>query len=265
MVNRKPTNPVIDWGNPITKGLVFDMPLSEGNGSPKDLVYNLTGTLNSGVSWVKTPLGWGLDFDGTSGKLSFTTVGKQNSVDSSTIQVLFKPDTYTSGGNFARLFQKGPNTVGYIELAFDGNSTYLTHQSRYGGTGWPQWIVTAPTLGEYHNVVSTYDGSLNATGMKTWLNFVDPAPVVQTNASGSRDADSTDLTIGNRKLDTARSYDGVVVLARYWDRRLTPEEIKLVTVDPWSIYQKPRRSVFNVSGAVIETINQFRMMMGIGF
>ena len=75
----KPPLPKLDFSNPLTKGLVACYPFFEKGGTKlRDISgKNNHGTLTNmdpATDWVKTPYGYGLDFDGVDGRVIAGTI-----------------------------------------------------------------------------------------------------------------------------------------------------------------------------------------------
>jgi len=239
----KPRIPVINWSHPLAKGLVFDMPATEGGGSPIDIVTKLRGSNNSGVSWIKSPFGNALSYDGSTGKTTFTTIGSQNSLSQLSLQIISYPINKTSGGTFPRLFHKGPDARGYWDFSLDNGIAGFIWQGECTGNSAGQSGNVSLTLSSWYNTICISDGLTTGTGWRHWNNGIEPIYNAAAVGTAPRLADSSALAIGGRTTDTTRAFTGYIALIRFWNRILSPQEIKQLSVNPWIIYRKPMQDL----------------------
>ena len=88
---------------------------------------------------------------------------------------------------------------------------------------------------EWTHVAVTWDGSLNASNARIYLNGQETTYSKTQNASGSRVSDAAEsLKIGNDK-SFARTFDGMIDDVRIFNRALTPKEIQQIAAMPTSL------------------------------
>src|SRR5882724_9700439 len=63
MAKITPRLPVIDWKNPLAKGLVFDVPMFENGGTiAREIASKISGTFNNSPTWSLDRYGQNLNF-----------------------------------------------------------------------------------------------------------------------------------------------------------------------------------------------------------
>lgn len=260
----KPPRPVIDWKNPLTIGLVFDSSLSEGSGLITwDTVQKTKGSLDNGVSWIKSKYGNCLSFDGIDDAVTYNSSGKQSGVLSVSVEALVYP-TGNGESNEGCIIRKGTQVDQYFDIRRDnGQNTFAwrTDYSNNPGWGAPNGLWSA---NEWIHIVVVHK-NINSTASKpifyirgkkyTTYSF----EVVPTGSMGS---DNSNITIGN--IGTIRTWQGYISYVRYWNRALTDSEALLMFSDPWRIYKKSNLDFLSNSIVVQQAIRYYRQMMGIG-
>lgn len=167
--------------------------------------------------------GTAISFNGTSSKVSVTSVAAQNDLTAITVSFWINATNYTSGGGFPRLFHKGPNAVGYIDIS--ANTTQLILNRDYA-TQDEQATWPVPSTGTWHHILIT-DTALTevaSSDFKFYLNNVVQTQATSQSGTGGRAADSSALAIGNRTTDTARGFAGLIDEVRLYNRVLTAVE-----------------------------------------
>ena len=94
-------------------------------------------------------------------------------------------------------------------------------------TGDGTWVTPADsiTLGNWANVVATYDGTSVNNDPKIYINGVSQLVTEKTTPSGSYPADSSlAFRIGNNATPGVRAFDGLLAEIACWNRVLTDEE-----------------------------------------
>lgn len=232
----KPIAPIINWGNPITQGLVFDSPFYEAGGTTARDITNVAdpgSIVASGATWDKGFYGTDLDFSAVASSVNFTTPAKVNTLTKMSYEALFLSRS-AGGGTLGKLFFKG-NTAGapYVLIQQASSATTLEFFANWaGGTG--DWDITIASNTWYH-FVTTYDISSTSNNPLMYLNGVSQT-ITQTGVpAGAAPADTANLYIGN-SASGIRAWDGKIVYGRIWNRILTPGEILALYVNPWRIY-----------------------------
>ena len=225
----KPSLPVLDRSHPLTKGLGACYPFFERGGTTLHDISgrNNQGTLinmNPATTWVRTPYGWGLDFNGID---DFVNCGNNSSLDiisNKTISVLAKIPATT---NYQRMISRaGPNVspwYGYQFIIFnDGKLSYTagypSHDWKFSNTRWDdnKWhlfviIISNGTLTFY--VDGRSDGSV---------------------AIGNGSTGVYDFKIGQWEGNYLK---GTIAAACIWNRGLTNNQIIQLYTDPWALYR----------------------------
>jgi hypothetical protein len=194
-----------------------------------------TGTLQLGPTWVPGKIGTGLNFDGspTGGddKVNAGNGPAVNNLGAMTVAAWINVETVGEAGNPGRIVHKATGTAPVNGWQFcTQGSNQIGFAVDYDGTDLVRTSAAdAITLGSWHHVVVTWDGTNNATNV---LMYVDGTAVgsyaATTNASGNRVNDSgASIYLGNEPNST-RTLDGVLDDVRVYNRVLSPAEIKAI-------------------------------------
>jgi len=240
---KPPSGVQINWGNPLTNGLVFfSIPDKD---HPNNLVApNSLGTLLSSTSYTGTTrLGSGaISTNSTSGGLYYPWTPFMNTLTNYvTILVWLIPTSipaygiilcvpYAAGPSVSPytcvgLQQYASSTSGLLNVGLSGTSRTATSNAGF--------IQTSDTLTCYACTVNTISGavifyrngilwtstSLSGTGSITWTN---QQPVTLLNQSNS--APNTGIA-------------GTTPYAAMWNRVLSSQEMEQLFIDPYSIMQ----------------------------
>jgi hypothetical protein len=257
--------PKINWGNPITKGLVFDAPFSEGAGviaedDAAPLGLDLVGTIvSSGATWVRTPFGNALDFSAAASSVSYTTPSILNTMTVFSIEFLA---LYRSegGGAAGRIIHKVSGSPSRYQINVGHTTTnQFSFNVNYDTTSGFWDVNNFFPANVWSHGVLTYDGSSVSNVPNVYRNGLLQTLVNVTQPVGTWVSDDTNLYIGNRS-DGLRNWDGKISYLRIWNRILTATEARSLYTNPWQIYQKPNFTPYYISPAVvggssIKTIN----------
>lgn len=250
MAYLKPESPIINWGHPLTQGLVFDAPMFEKSGvGTRDLVTGTIGTFTNTPTWTNGALGAGISFTGNdTDRINFVTKAQQNSVHKISVEIWFIMGSGISNGD--RLFHKGSTGVHanrYFQVGeYDGGQMYFAGDWS-GAQG--AWRITAPSTGVLHHIVVTYDDSSTSNDPVVILNGVVQSTTEVVTPSGTRANDSAILYVGNSLTGTTESWTGTIFLTRYWNRILSLGDARSLNQNPWQIYKQPRFSILDVIAA----------------
>lgn len=262
----KPSRPKINWGNPVTKGLVFDAPFWEGAGTfvedDASPLEEVLGILTS-ATWDKNFYGTDLDFSAAASRVQFTTPSAVNALPALSVEVLFYFRSL-GGGSLGRVVNKGPGTgVTTPWFIFTDTGNFLTFSSGYA-TSTDNYRGSASLVANTwnHAIFTITMGIGNAPIL--YFNGVNTSVSRTATGLGAAATDDTNLYIGNR-ADSTRALDGKIAYTRIWNRLLTPTESRSLYVNPWQVYAEPNRTPSFFSPAVVTaTYNAMRMMMGMG-
>lgn len=261
----KPIHPKIDFGNPITQGLVFDAPFYEGSGvsRTKEIITNLDGTIvASGATWDKSFYGNDIDFSAAASSVNFVPPAMMNSMVRMSYEFMFF-SRGSGGGALGKIFQKGnTGNAPYVLIQQSSSATILEFLANWGSTtgNWT-WTIVGSTW--YHLIV-TYDVSSTSNNPIVYLNAV-PQTLTKTGTpTGTAPPDTANMYIGNSAANT-RNFNGKILYGRGWARILTPGEAWSLYSNPWQIYVKPNFLPYYISPVAAATTYQTtRMMMGFG-
>lgn len=227
----KPRLPILNFRNPLTKGLVFDIPLFEGGGTvARELVKRLNGAITA-ATWSNHKSGKCLTFSGTTDKIDipYTT---ENSLITLEISVLRNGD----GGNLLGRMINKTNSITFFSNNSGGQNSYAFSQQFSSGT--EQWEFTRPSTGVWKHIVIVYNSGNTSNTPSIYMDGVlqSLSNTVHT-GSGSAASNTNDYFIGNNST-SIRNWDGKIAYVRLWNRLLSPSEARKLYQDPWCIYRK---------------------------
>ncbi len=162
-----------------------------------------------------------LSFDGQNDVASVPGSTALSPTSQITVEAWINPATVATDKNQDRVVSK----IGSYELTISTGDTGCG----FGTRGTVQWRATIGgvdgricggqlTQGEWHHLAGTYNGS-------TVVLYVDGAAVASATRTGSITANTTALTLGNRK-ELDRALDGGLDEVRVWRRALTQAELQ---------------------------------------
>lgn len=235
----KPIIPIIDWSNPISKGLVLDVEFFERGGQNiQDLVSKVKTTVSGTLSR-------GSDINGAVRVFSRT-------------QYINIPDSTLLD------FTAGCTVHALIKLSnTDPNNTIISKRSAYDATGIPfelncdgqtiSWRVIGSSanqttgninsIGIWYHIVGTWDGA-------TQKLYRDGIELLSQSRSGTITANNATATIGGLPSAGGEQFGGSMSFVRVWNRGLSPSEIKQLYKNPWAHYVNPKP----ILGASVDTI-----------
>lgn len=223
----KPRIPSIDWGNQITKKLIYDLGLFEGAGTKvKNLVGDTKGSIFVGTpTWTVGEYGMGLDFNGTNNNIRtdpdtaiVSSVGQEF-----TMECMFVCDSLP--GSEVIPMSNGADNAGFsisiesstLKVLFNGVARISS------GSGM--------TTGVLYHVFLRHTGGI-VTLFKNGIN-------VGPNSSNNAGSATEGLTLGVQLVDHTnyqRYFDGKIYVARLWERGITEKEIVTLTDNPFALY-----------------------------
>lgn len=238
----KPVPPLINWGHPLAKGLVFDADFFEGGADPKPIdSASKVVPVMTGTAWSIGPYGRNIRFTDSTNIITYTSNSTQNTVPAITIETLVFPTAVNAAGE-SRVIHKGSSSgVKYFDLAlvtgnkFEFAAGFATADDAFDSPA-------VASLSAWYHVVVTYVFGTLGTVPIMYINAV-PQTLTRINGSGAAAADTTELNIGNRTSagGSTKGWVGDICYLRMWNRALTTTEVRQLYVDYWQIYQKPRR------------------------
>lgn len=242
----KPKTLAINWGHPITKGLVFCQPLFECGGIiPQDLVSK-----NKAVAFTNTPL-WHrgilssmVFFNGLATTGPYITTNSppavRNTHQRTYCAMIYK--TGTPAATSGRVIQEGDGNAD--GLCFTDNINLMVLFSKaWSGTA-PSWRWPLPPVNVLTFYIVTYDSSNVANVPQLWANGIKQVLNTSVQPTGTLTFLDSHITIGNINDGVNvgnRTYNGYISDVCKWNRILTDKEVQELSVDPWMMY---RRSSF---------------------
>jgi hypothetical protein len=225
----------IDWGHPLSQGLVFALPLWEGSGlSAQDMGPSILSlAINSASVWASGGQGWGVDCTAVSAG-GLATIGAPLKI--------VNPLTLAVG-----LRWNGTNPTG-VPLVFGlvtNNSTYTSAWRLQGFTGNSAIQLNGPggnsgalatlVAGKDSVFVMTIDaaGSLNA-----YLDGVlQTGPIAAQGGSPAYGATNSGVYIGGSPGNATpqHRYYGAWI----WRQALPRDAASAFSANPWQVYQQP--------------------------
>lgn len=244
---------IINYSNPLTNNLVFDLGFAEGGGTVlRDNVKKNNMTTTGTPGWVTSPMGPGLKLDGSTQYASVPVAVSTKALNYS-IEVWFKLNTVQAAGEKVVIYI-GSDVVGNgvaieldagkLEVLFRGQNLFDTGK-----------VLTAGPIN--HVILSNQSGPLNSV----YLNGV----ITGATSSSSTTAATVQTSIGQDNSNNKRA-DITMYLARAWTRTLSKAEVVSLYTNPYQIYSQPvvRPLVNQPAAAVAATYSTFKTLIGVG-
>lgn len=238
MYSAKPSGPIVNWGDPLTKDLLVCLPISENAGiylnNQGSSFLNPTPTLNGGYSWVKGIAGPAINLNGSSAyvllKSGFILGGLLNS----SVSMWFNTSTTTDASMFydERSTVSG-NDIWRIEVNISGNGFVRFTYRDDAGTLSQITGTKVINDGKWHHLVLTKAG----TAVKT---YIDGVLDLNSSVTGTDNFTNTSVQSVLGKDPLASGFlNGKEDNVLLYNRTLTHNEAKQLFVNPWRIYQQP--------------------------
>lgn len=149
------------------------------------------------------------------------------------------------GGGYGRLMQKGSSISGEEAIWYDVGYQRPIYQ-RYNTAGTrlcDVYIAEAGLMnGAFHTLVISQDGTVSAPIVL--LDGVQQTTSAYGSSAGNA-ANNTDAFVLGNRPDGARGWDGVIALAARLPRaNYSLEELRRISLNPWSILQPDSRRMF---------------------
>lgn len=196
-----------------------------------------------------------LDFDGVddSVELSYSTHGTLR-----TYSFHFWYDTKGENSE-GRLFDKRVSAATDVEIiSFFSNAGIFpfSYRRRWSGGQGAWQLDTDPTASAWHVGAITYDAGATTNDPVWWLDGSKPAMTELITPSGTLNTNTDNYVLGNRKNDTARSWDGRLCEFAIWDRILSDAELEGITGDNFSPLFYPASLVAYVP--LVRALNDYK-------
>ncbi len=205
---------------PVNNGLVLHLPFDEGSGivAADQSGQGNDGTLN-GPTWVGSPLGAALDFDGVDDLVEVPSDPTLDITDEVTLAAWINVRSYE---NWEGIITKGRTQTTYGLNVWGDGTIRLTANwgSPAGGVGRGAWnSLGAVSLNTWHHVAATYDGQ----NIRFYIDGVEdprvPDPVLTFGVVDEP------LTVGGDLPGQDEYLDGAINDVRVYNRALDATEI----------------------------------------
>jgi hypothetical protein len=233
----------LNWGDPLTRGLVGCWAMNERGGSTiRGVVAGRVATLSSGASWSMAPEGTAITLNGTTGQITLPNLAG-SLVRNITVAAYVN---LTSAGNFpmaiSALDDGAPGSSGFElrTLSSTGQPQFLCDDgSRPSATG-PSSIVNAGWV--------MLTGVCRDTSIEIWVDNI---------LAGSSARTSSTITYGlfpkfaagYRVIENNYFWPGSMGGIWFWSRSLSSPEIARIAADPWGMFSRKEFAVANLPPA----------------
>ncbi|MGO9611278.1 MAG: LamG-like jellyroll fold domain-containing protein [Verrucomicrobiia bacterium] len=212
--------PCPDGGGQCQTGLLGYWTFDEGSGST---AYDSSGNTNTGtivdtggnpISWTGGVFNGALSFDGQT-QVIVSNSPSLNPFSGITISAWVDADDWGSAGYAPRLLEKGDSDNQYALLSTSfGQLEFLLPGVSNGVL-----VANAPSLGSWHHVAGTFNGS-------SMVLYIDGQIAAQQPASGVLSITSDGLAIGNNPSGSvSNGFSGAMDDVRIYGAALSPAEI----------------------------------------
>ena len=164
------------------------------------------------------------DFNGTTDRIDWASFATLTS-SAVSISAWIYLDGFVGNADYILcLHRSGDAAIGLVlSVASDTAINFY----RSGTTALNVVNSTAPIAGGWHHVLATHDGVITtATSVKIYLDGVESTYTIRTNGDGEYAPTGT-VSIGGRKFDDNRNFDGKLAQVRMFNRVLGQDEIDL--------------------------------------
>ena len=232
-----PAGTPIDWDNPLADGLIF---VYVPNNCGFDLVSGETGTAVAGVA---TPLHAGAS--GVTGKwaatssLAYANNGYFNPPTVSLMAYARANAPAANTGLLSKIFSGNTTVPSYgLVLNNAGNNDICFSIRQAGAQNGPISAYTPPA-NESVVLMGTYNGAeaaLYAAGVLLAQKAVTGAPQSDTGAGNSL------IVSGSSDSAVTTAFSGDIYCGAVWERGLLGGEAERISINPWLLFHKRRRS-----------------------
>lgn len=247
-LSKPPIGSVIDWGKPISRGLVHCSLFNEGYGHIYDLAQVGPGggpkVLGPGSmtypasGWAQTRQGPGLKFTKTTTEGIKIGLNSIMNVGSEGTTLLCRCVLTNGTGEIVAAMTYGNTATGPCTGLFPHHTTYggVAMNLFNGGDGTATFTHTYPSDA---TVIQNCIGvTFNDGFSKAYFQGV-PGPVSGT--SKNNIFTGYDWYMGNDVNNTTVAFRGIIIQTAIWRRVLTEPEIRQLQVDPYAMIQIPSR------------------------
>lgn len=158
----------------------------------------------------------------TTSKVSVVSTAALNNLTATSIGFFFIAYSGGGGGN-GRIFHKGPNNLGYLDVSLPTNGR-LSFNADWLTTDQTSLIDTPLLFRRWYHAMITYSGVVGEAPI-FYLNGAAVSSASTATSSGARATDSTSLTIGGWGPSAIRNFDGLLHTVELYNVVLTPTQI----------------------------------------
>lgn len=225
----KPTSPVLQRDLALERGVVAAYPLFEGAGNS---VAELGGRNNraalTATSWVGSPFGAALSFNGSTSTLQSGTTFPAIDAADFTVAVLFCPTSIP--GNYTCLFDNaGRDPSAFFNAGNGAPSWYLA----YGAQATDSVGSITIAINNWYRFVWTHAGSLNTVYINGRLSGTSSGAVFAPGAAV--------VQIGLNPSGGGQKFTGYVAECSTYNRAWSASEAANDNLDPFAIYRERSR------------------------
>lgn len=239
MTIKPPLGAQLQFGHPLSQGLVGCWLMNEGSGSiVNDLSENgQTGTM-TGAIWAAGKFGPCISFDGTDDGISCPSF-----VSSTAISVsLWIYPTANAISYWVAKYNLAA-TTGWILLQL--TSGEVRWYTRGSGTDTYLSVASLYALNAWNHVVATYDGATRALYLNGRLKGS------ETNTEGLQNSTAYPVRMGLRD-DSAADFTGLIDSVQIYNRALTATEVMQLYVEPFCMFRRRRIELW--TGATLPAV-----------
>ena len=241
----KTMNSKIDWGNPITSGLVFAMSFIEGTGTPGDYSKDrLSATLVNSPAWAFPSTGAEMVFVSASDKyINLGNPTKLQITGSISIATSFYTDGLAASNHEQSIVAKDKDSGGraytldnanYVGQSSSGLRFYVN-----GGNGLTEGRF--PVIGDDRNVVVTFTSGTGAMTMR--ITGSGAANKSTTSAETVTPSATANVLIARREYaGFTDPFDGKIRYVYIWNRAITTTESDAINSDPFLFFSPTQKS-----------------------
>lgn len=184
-----------------------------------------TGTLANSPTWSTGRINSALTFSGN----RYVTTGTPSNLTNlystgMTVTAWIKPAS-AGTGNGGRIVDKSNGGAGW-SFKMNGSTKVQFAASEFATTDATRDSGASITLNAWQHVSVTWTGSATATNIHLYVNGTLSDGTATNGAGASRDDSAAPFAIGNRPVDAARGFDGLIDDVRVYNRVLTSTEIQ---------------------------------------
>lgn len=245
----KPVTPVLKRNSSIGNGLIFSSPIFEKGGNPQEVISKTISSRQNSMSWNIGSPGPGVtpgSAGGTNACFIYSLVNDKWKLQSGSYSarvILLR--TGSSSVNYDRIFHKnigqGTNAWGFLIRGDGTNKIYWIHSTKSVVAS----AAASTTMVEHY--VVTWDGS----NLIMYINGKQDS--ITTLVTEAMVSNTNNVIIGSDTINNNSGGPFNVYSADLWNRVLSPQEVRDLYINPWSMYVQ--KNVYQPLNALSSTLN----------